>query len=96
MFGGAIAALADPIPALVCDRLFPGNTVWTRELHVEFRKPGSADLELRFTFAVAIEQQIRQELAKQRRSTPSFEFGFYLPDGELSVWVVNQVAIRPS
>jgi len=95
MFGGAVAALADPIPALACDRVFPGNAVWTRELNVDFRKPGNADLELRFTFAIEIERRIRLELAEQGRSTPSFEFGFYLPDGQISVWVINRVAIRP-
>ena len=95
MFGGAVAALADPIPVLACDRLFPGNAVWTRELNVDFRKPGSADLELRFAFGVEIEQRIRRELAQQGRSTPSFEFGFYLPDGNISVWIINRVAIRP-
>jgi hypothetical protein len=95
MFGGAVAALADPIPALACDRIFPGNAVWTRELHVDFRQPGIADLELRFEFGNDIEQQVSEELHDQGRSTPCFEFGFYLPDGELSAWITNRVAIRP-
>ncbi len=94
MFGGAVAALADPIPALACDRIFPGNLVWTLELHVDFRRPGIADLELRFTFGMDIEEQVSEELRDQGLSTPCFEFGFYLPDGELSAWITNRVAIR--
>jgi uncharacterized protein (TIGR00369 family) len=95
MFGGAVAALADPIPALACNRLFPGHAVWTRSLQVEFLRPGIADLELRFSFQAAVEEQVHKELQSKGRSNPLFEFGFYLPDGELSAWVSNRVAIRP-
>ena len=95
MFGGAMAALADPIPALACNRVFPGNAVWTRELQVDFRRPGLADLELRFSFDADMERGIAEQLAQNGRSTPCFEFGFYLPNGEISAWVWNRVAIRP-
>jgi hypothetical protein len=95
MFGGAVAALADPIPALACNRLFPGYAIWTRELSVDFRSPGTADLELRFDFSAQTESQVSQELVEKGRSTPSFEFGIYLPNDEISAWVVNRVAIRP-
>ncbi len=95
MFGGAIACLADPIPALACNRLFPGNAVWTRQLQIDFLQPGSADLLLTFDFNAAIEHQIGLDLAEKGRSTPCFEYGFYLATGELSVKVNNTVAIRP-
>lgn len=95
MFGGAIATLADPVPALVCNRIFPGNAVWTREMHIDFRHPGIADLELRFRLDPEAEQQIGKELEDKGRSNPGFEFGFYLPDGRVSAWVFNRVAIRP-
>ena len=32
MFGGYQAALADPIAALACARVFPGYSVWTRAM----------------------------------------------------------------
>ena len=48
MFGGWQAALADPIAALACARVFPGYSVWTRSMSIAFEKPGSTDLELRF------------------------------------------------
>ncbi|MCG8489405.1 MAG: PaaI family thioesterase [Chromatiales bacterium] len=95
MFGGSIAALADPVPALACNHRFPAYDVWTRELSVDFRRPGLSDLELRFEFPERTSKQIALELAQRNRSTPDFEFGIYDTDGELVAWVNNRVAIRP-
>src|SRR6056300_1290356 len=59
MFGGSIASLADPIPALVCNKVFPGYQLWTRALEINFVKEVRTDLELRFEFGLydANEQQ---------------------------------------
>lgn len=95
MFGGCMAALADPIAALACARRFPGHAVWTRTLSLDFQREGCADLELRFEFDAGIEQGIREELRTRGRSTPRFEYGFYLPDGLQCAKVENRVAIRP-
>jgi uncharacterized protein (TIGR00369 family) len=95
MFGGCIASLADPIPALACYRQFPDFAVWTRELQVDFRRPGLSDLELRFELPQARVTQIAQELQQRGRSTPCFEFGFYDRENMLVAWVLNRVAIRP-
>jgi acyl-coenzyme A thioesterase PaaI-like protein len=95
MFGGFQAALADPIAALACARVFPGYSVWTRGMTVEFEHGGTTDLELRFEFAPAQEAQIRAELERDGRSTPTFEYGFYLADGSRCTRVHNTVAIRP-
>jgi len=96
MFGGAVAALADPIAALACDRVFPGHSLWTRGLVLDFRREGRSDLELRFDFDPQQEQQIRAELTRRGRATPSFEFGFYDTQDRLCVKAVNTVAIRPA
>lgn len=95
MFGGFQAALADPIAALACARVFPGYSVWTRALTVEFELGGRTDLELRFEFSAAQEQLIREELAREGRATPAFEYGFHLLDGTRCTRIVNTVAIRP-
>ncbi len=95
MFGGYQASLADPIPALACARLFPGHSVWTRALTLDFRAEGTSHLELRFRFDPALEEQVRGELARRGRSTPRFEFGYYREDGTLCTLVHNTVAIRP-
>ena len=95
MFGGFQAALADPIAALACARVFPGYSVWTRGLSVDFERGGSTDLELRFEFPATLEESIRAELVRDQRATPSFEYGFYLTDGTRCTRVINTVAIRP-
>jgi acyl-coenzyme A thioesterase PaaI-like protein len=95
MFGGFQAALADPIAALACARVFPGYSVWTRGMQVEFEHGGNTDLELRFDFSLELEQQIRAELQRDGKSTPTFEYGYYRTDGVCCTVVRNTVAIRP-
>lgn len=94
MFGGAQASLADPIAAIACARVFPGYSVWTRALTLDFLHEGRSDLELRFIFNPEQEAAIRQELAEHGRSTPRFEYGYYLTDGTLCTQIRNTVAIR--
>ena len=94
-FGGAIAMLADPIPALSCNRVFPGQQVWTRAMRLDFRHESRTDLELRFAMADDAVQSIRSELRRRGRATPEFEFGFYDRKDRLCVHVYNTVAIRP-
>ena len=95
MFGGYQAAVADPIAAIVCAKIFPGHEVWTRSQHIDFQHEGNSDLELRFEFSAEIEQQIKDDLAKKGRSTPTFEYGFYRKDGVRCSKIINTVAIRP-
>lgn len=95
MFGGYQASVADPIAALACVKKFPGYSVWTRSMQIDFRREGSTDLELRFNFRPEQEKEIKQELAETGRSTPTFEYGLYLKDGTLCTHILNTVAIRP-
>lgn len=95
MFGGYQAALADPVAPIACVRLFPGYSVWTRRLDVDFRHQGNTDLELRFEFPAQLEASIRRELEEQGRSTPTFSYAFYTADGNLCTEVRCTVAIRP-
>lgn len=95
MFGGYQAAVADPIAALVCAKLFPGHEVWTRSQKIDFQYEGNSDLELRFEFSDDIEQQIKNDLSSKGRSTPIFEYGLYRSDGVRCSHIINTVAIRP-
>lgn len=95
MFGGYQASLADPIAALACVKRFPGYSVWTRSMHIDFVAEGNSDLELRFEFHPEVDEQIRKELETRGRSTPRFEYGYYREDGTLCSRIVNTVAIRP-
>ncbi len=95
MFGGWQAALADPIAALACSRVFPGYSVWTRAMHVNFHQPGSSHLELRFDFPPEQEEAIARELSRRGRASPQFHYGFYRDDGVCCTEIINTVAIRP-
>ncbi|KPJ94369.1 MAG: hypothetical protein AMJ55_06515 [Gammaproteobacteria bacterium SG8_15] len=95
MFGGYQASLADPIAALACVKRFPGYSVWTRAMHIDFIREGNSDLELRFEFDDNLFQEIKRELEQKGRSTPTFHYSFYRSDGEICSNVTNKVAIRP-
>lgn len=94
MFGGFQASLADPIAPLACAKVFPEFNVWTRSLTVDFQRPGTSDLELRFDFPAEMEAKIRDELTKNKRSNPTFEYGLYRKDGVMCTKIECVVAIR--
>jgi acyl-coenzyme A thioesterase PaaI-like protein len=94
MFGGYQASIADPVAAIACARQFPGYSVWTRSLSLDFEHPGNGDLELRFVFDPAVRAQIGTELQRRGRSTPEFEYGLYRSDGVRCTRVRCRVAIR--
>jgi acyl-coenzyme A thioesterase PaaI-like protein len=95
LFGGFQASLADIVPAMACVHRFPGYSVWTRALKLDFQHEGSTHLELRFGFPPELEQKIQFELGSKGRSTPSFSYGYYLANGRLCTEVTAIVAIRP-
>ncbi|MCK4840397.1 MAG: PaaI family thioesterase [Methylococcales bacterium] len=94
LFGGFQACLADPIAAMSCVKVFPGHSVWTRSLHLDFKHQGLTDLELKFEMSAEQELQIKQELEQKGRSTPEFEYGLYQADGSLSTIIKARIAIR--
>ena len=95
MFGGYQAALADPIAALACARVFPGYSVWTRAMTISFDHGGNSDLEMRFTLTQEQEAEIRIALGRDGRATPTFEYGYFRKDGVRCTLIRNTVAIRP-
>jgi acyl-coenzyme A thioesterase PaaI-like protein len=95
MFGGYQAALADPIAALACARVFPGYSVWTRAMSISFDHGGTSDLEMRFSLTPEQEAAIGIELGRDGRSTPTFEYGYFRNDGVRCTVIRNTVAIRP-
>jgi hypothetical protein len=95
MFGGYQAALADPIAALACARIFPGFSVWTRAMTISFDHGGNSDLEMRFSLTPGQENDIRIALQNEGRATPTFEYGYIREDGVRCTVVRNTVAIRP-
>ena len=96
LFGGFQACLADPIAAMACVKMFPGYAVWTRSLHLNFVHASLSDLELRFSVTPEQEEKISQDLNDKGRSTPQFEYGYYLAAGRLCTEIKASVAIRPA
>jgi hypothetical protein len=96
LFGGFQACLADPVAAMSCLQCFPGYAVWTRSLSLDFQMEGSTDLELQFEMTFEQEEQIRQELQQRGRSSPEFDYGYYLADGTLCTLIRAKIAIRPA
>lgn len=94
MFGGAIAALADPIAAIACSKHFPDYTLWTKSLTLEFKRPGTSDLELVFELPPSALDKIADDLQAHGRSDHSFHYGVYLGDGTLCCRVSCVVAVR--
>ena len=96
MFGGAMASLADPLPALMCARIFPGHSVWTRAMSIDFRREGRSDLTLRIAIDSQQLETIGAELKSRMRATPEFEYAYFDDGGHLCAQVINRVAIRPA
>ncbi len=94
MFGGYQAAIADPIAAIACAKQFPGYSVWTRELSLDFEHPGDTSLELRFDFNPDTRDRICSDLERKGRSTPEFEYGLYRSDNVRCTRIFCRVAIR--
>jgi len=95
MFGGSQSSLADPIPAFMCVKNFPGYRVATKKLELEFLRVGNSDLTLHFDVSDAKIAQIKQELEENNRSTPCFEMSYVRKDGHICTKIRNTVAIRP-
>lgn len=94
MFGGAIAALADPIAALACSKHFPDHEIWTKSLTLDFIRPGRTDLQLLFECPANALEEIGVALRERGRTNHTFQYGLHLDDGRLCCRVTCVVAIR--
>jgi acyl-coenzyme A thioesterase PaaI-like protein len=74
MFGGFIAAISDPLPALLCSKIFPGLQVWTKKMSVEFLKPARTGLDLYLQLPETSIDTIAKDLQAFGRSEHEFSF----------------------
>ena len=95
MFGGFICAVSDPLLALMCEKIFPGISAWTKSHYVDFLRPAKSDLVLRAMVTKKDVRTIRQSLKNNRRATHSFEFYFYDSNEHKVARVINTVFLRP-
>ena len=62
---------------------------------ISFDHGGNSDLEMRFSLTPEQEEDIRMELEREGRATPTFEYGYVRKDGVRCTVIRNTVAIRP-
>lgn len=74
MFGGFIAAFSDPIPLLMCEKIFPGAQAWTSHHEIDFLKPGRTALDLRVEVTEAEVNAIRAQLDASGEATHTFRY----------------------
>lgn len=100
MFGGFIASLADPLPALLCGRYFEREFgmgtvhVATKKLGIHFLRPGRSTLEARVELPEEQLAVVREELYRRGFASPKFTFYFFDEGGKKVAKVHNTVAIR--
>jgi len=94
MFGGFMCALADPLPALMCARIFPNLEVWTKACCVEFIRPAKGLLILDIEITEQDVAIIGKELDEKGKITYAFEFSFRDKKGEEIAKVKNTVFLR--
>lgn len=94
MFGGFIAAVADPVPAITCAEVFPGLEVWTKKVAVDFLKPGRGPLQLKFEISDSDYRTIAAGLAASGKVRHEFEFFFWDRNHAKVAHVINTVHLR--
>lgn len=94
LFGGFMCAVSDPLPTLLCGRLFPGVQVWTRRNSVEFLRPGKGSLDLRIEVTDLDIASIRESLQSNGQSMHTFEYCFRDKRGHVIAEVLNTVYLR--
>ena len=93
-FGGNLCAVADPLPALICARLFDDVDVWTRDNKVEFLKPARGRIHLRIHITDADMEDIRSQLDESGKASRTFEFDFTDRGGNVVAHVTNTAYLK--
>lgn len=94
MFGGFMCALSDPLPPLMCRKVFPGTEIWTKSNCVEFLRPGHGGLELEIEITDGDVDAINRALAASGRATHVFEFYFRDSERRAVARVRNTIHVR--
>lgn len=94
MFGGFICAVADPLPALMAGRIFPGVEMWTKSNAVDFLKPGRSTLEAHIHISEEDVAAISRQLESEHKASHMFEFFFRDKHGHEIAHVKNTIYLR--
>lgn len=89
-----MCAVADPLPTLLCERIFRGVQVWTRENSVKFLRPAKSALDLHIQIQESEVQSIRETLEVNGEAIHTFEYIFKDRRGHTIAEVLNTVYLR--
>lgn len=93
-FGGFICAVTDPLPALMCGKIFPGTIYWTKYNAVEFHKPAQGTLYIKVKITEKDIHSIQSALDRDGKTVHYFEFECRDSSGTLIASVRNGVYVR--
>lgn len=94
IFGGFMCALADPIPAILCGRIFPQTAAWTKSNNVCFKRPAHSTLTLKVTISDEDIAEIQKQLDKNGNASRTFEFEFRDQNEKVVAEVKNTVVLK--
>lgn len=94
MFGGLLAAVADPMPAMMCAQIFPEIEVWTKGFSIDFLRPGTGKLTLKIDIEDEQVEEIRAALGAKSSTLQTFHFSFWDEAGREIARVANTVFLR--
>jgi hypothetical protein len=93
-FGGALCAVADPMPALLCGRIFPGSRIWSQRVAVEFLVPARAAVNMKIQIPDESVERIRDQLQRSGAAQEKFHFSFWSDDEKELARVENSVFVK--
>ncbi len=94
IFGGAILAATDPIPAVQFSRIFPKTQVWTKAHEVIFRKPGRTKLHAHITLSPEEMLQVKSDLKNEGKHIDTYTYVLWDESKDVVAEVRSTVYIR--
>jgi len=94
MFGGAILAASDPIPAVQFSRIFPKTQVWTKAHEVVFRKPARSRLLADITLTPDDISLVKSDLKREGKHIRTYAYVLTDESKEIVAEVRSTVYIR--
>lgn len=94
-FGGSLYSMCDPFYMFLLIRhLGPEYIVWDKSASIEFVRPGTGEVFVRFHIDQSEIDTVRSIIDKERKTTRFYEANVIGPDGEIVARVKKELYIR--
>jgi acyl-coenzyme A thioesterase PaaI-like protein len=94
MFGGAMLAATDPLPAVQLSKIFRKHHVWSMTHHVKFKKPAKTKLSAKIVLNDQEIIHIKETLKKHGKSINTFSYLLFDTQNEIVAEINSTVYIR--